>query len=136
VSGTDEMTDLYGLSRRSPYVALVMLLALLSLGGIPPTAGFFGKFFLFKAAVDAGLWWLALIGVINAFVALYYYLNVVKYMYLYQPEGEHAEVSIPVSRAAGVALAVTSIGILVLGVIPETIFELTQQAASLFYPFN
>ncbi len=58
-TGTDEITDLNGLNRRSPFLALVMLFAILSLGGIPPTAGFFGKFFLFKAAVDAGLWWLA-----------------------------------------------------------------------------
>jgi NADH-quinone oxidoreductase subunit N len=72
ISKSDEISDLNGLNRRSPWLALAMMFALLSLGGIPPTAGFFGKFFIFKAAVDAGLWWLALIGILNAFIALYY----------------------------------------------------------------
>ncbi len=116
VTGSEKLEDFYGLSRRSPYLALVMLFALLSLGGIPPTAGFLGKFFLFKAAVDAGLWWLALIGILNAFVALYYYLSVVKYMYLYRSEQE--DVAIPVSRGAQVGLAFSTIFIIFLGVIP------------------
>jgi NADH-quinone oxidoreductase subunit N len=110
----DEMRDFYGLSRRSPYLALAMLFALLSLGGIPPTAGFFGKFFVFKAAVEADLWWLAFIGVLNAFVGLYYYLTVVKYIYLYRSDED--EVRIPVSRAAQVALGATVFGILYLGI--------------------
>ena len=59
ITGSDEISDLDGLNRRSPVLALIMLFAVLSLGGIPPTAGFFGKFFIFRAAVDAGLWWLA-----------------------------------------------------------------------------
>ncbi len=131
VTDAEEMEHFYGLSRRSPYVALVMMFALLSLGGIPPTAGFFGKFFVFKAAVDAGLWWLAMIGVVNAFISLYYYLGVIKYMYLYRSDDE--AVAIPVSRAAGTALAVTFAGIILLGVIPGAVFDgLTQQAARAF----
>jgi NADH-quinone oxidoreductase subunit N len=96
------LKDLSGLNRRSPFLALVMLFAVLSLGGIPPTAGFFGKFFLFKAAVDAGLWWLAAIGILMAFVGLYYYLSIIKYMYLYRSEED--DVAIPVSRAAQIGL--------------------------------
>ena len=135
VTKADEMTDLYGLNRRSPYMALVMLLALLSLGGIPPTAGFFGKFFLFRAAVEAGFWWLAAIGILNAFVALYYYLNVIKYMYLYDAD-EEKNVPIPVSRSATVALVLTALGILLLGLFPNAVFELSQQAALQIFPFN
>lgn len=131
VTGSEEMKDFYGLSRRSPYLALVMMLALLSLGGIPPTAGFFGKFFLFKAAVDSGLWWLAFIGVLNAFVALYYYLGVIKYMYLYRSENEIDE--IPVSRAAQVALALTVIAIIYLGIAAGPAFDWTLQAGSAFF---
>lgn len=133
-TGSDDMEDFYGLSRRAPYLALAMLLALLSLGGIPPTAGFFGKFFIFKAAVDAGLWWLALIGVLNAFIGLYYYLSVVKYLYLYRSDEEDQR--IPVSRAARVALALSVLGILYLGVAAGPAFEWTRQAGAAFFPFS
>lgn len=133
-TGSDEMTDFYGLSRRSPYLGLAMLVALLSLGGIPPMAGFFGKFFIFKAAVDADLWWLALIGVLNAFIGLYYYLSVVKYIYLYRSEDEAER--IPVSRAARVALVVSVLGIIYLGVIAGPAFEWTLQAGAAFFPFS
>lgn len=130
-TGSDNMEDFYGLSRRSPYLALAMLMALLSLGGIPPTAGFFGKFFIFKAAVDAGLWWLALIGVLNAFIGLYYYLSVVKYMYLYRSEEE--EIAIPMSRAAKIGLALSVLGIIYLGVIANPAFEWTRDASGSFF---
>jgi NADH-quinone oxidoreductase subunit N len=108
-----------------------MMFALLSLGGIPPTAGFFGKFFIFKAAVDVGLWWLALIGILNAFIALYYYLNVIKVMYLYRSDED--EVMIPVSRAAKVGLAIGMFGIFYLGVLAGPAFEWTRNAAEAFF---
>ena len=129
--GSDELKDFSGLSRRSPYLALVMLFALLSLSGIPPTAGFFGKFFLFRAAVDAGMWWLALIGILNAFVALYYYLSAVKYMYLYRSEDE--DDPIPVSRGTQVGLAFSTFFILYLGVYANAAFEWTREAATAFF---
>ena len=131
VTHSDDLKDLSGLSRRSPFLALVMLLAVLSLSGIPPTAGFFGKFFVFKAAVDAGMWWLALIGILNAFVGLYYYLTIVKYMYLYRSEED--DVAIPVSRAARVGLVLSALFIVYLGVSAGPAFELTRQAAAAFF---
>lgn len=131
VTGSDEVDDLSGLSRRSPYLALVMLFALLSLGGIPPTAGFFGKLFIFKAAVEAGLWWLAGIGVLNAFIALYYYLNVAKYIYLYRSDDE--DKNIPISRAAHAALILSTIGIIYLGIFPNGLFNWTIEAAQSFF---
>ncbi|MFZ1397851.1 MAG: NADH-quinone oxidoreductase subunit N [Candidatus Promineifilaceae bacterium] len=131
VSKSEQMEDLYGLNKRSPYLALVMLFALLSLGGIPPTAGFLGKFFIFKAAVDAGYWWLALIGILNAFVALYYYLNVIKYMYLY--DSDQQDVVIPVSRGAWVGLGVSTALIIYLGVYAGPAFNLTREAAAAFF---
>lgn len=130
VSRSDQMEDLYGLNRRSPYLALVMMIALLSLGGIPPTAGFLGKFFIFKAAVDAGYWWLAAIGILNAFVALYYYLTVIKYMYLYRSDAEAIE--IPVSRAAVMGLGLTTLVVIILGVYAGPAYEWTLQAAASF----
>jgi NADH-quinone oxidoreductase subunit N len=131
-TGADEIKDLNGLNRRSPFLALVMLFAVLSLGGIPPTAGFFGKFFLFKSAIDAGLWWLALVGILMAFVGLYYYLNIIKVMYLYRSEQD--DIAIPVSRAAQVGLVIAVVFIIYLGVSAGPAFELTREAAAAFFP--
>lgn len=131
ISDSDQIEDLAGLNRRSPWLALAMMLALLSLGGIPPTAGFFGKFFIFRATVEVGLWWLALIGIINAFIALYYYLSVVKVMYLYRSDNE--EVRIPVSRSAALAIGFTIFAVIYLGILADSTFELTQRAASAFF---
>src|ERR1051325_5817218 len=78
----DELKDFSGLHFRNPFAALAMLLFMLSIGGIPPTAGFMGKFWIFGAAVDAGYYWLALIGVLNSAVSLYYYVRVVVFMYI------------------------------------------------------
>jgi NADH-quinone oxidoreductase subunit N len=133
IAGSDNIQDLAGLSRRSPWLALAMLFALLSLGGIPPTAGFFGKFFIFRAAVEADMWWLALIGIINAFIALYYYLSVAKVIYLYRSDEE--DVRIPLTRAAGVALGFTVFAILYLGVFANSAFEWTRNAADAFFRF-
>ena len=131
-TGADEIKDLNGLNRRSPFLALVMLFAVLSLGGIPPTAGFFGKFFLFKSAIDAGLWWLALVGILMAFVGLYYYLNIIKVMSLYRSEQD--DIAIPVSRAAQVGLVIAVVFIIYLGVSAGPAFELTREAAAAFFP--
>ncbi len=133
ITGSDELSDLDGLNRRAPWLALIMLFAVLSLGGIPPTAGFFGKFFIFRAAVDAGLWWLALIGILNAFVALYYYLGIIKHMYLYRSDEE--EVAIPVSRAAQIGLVVSIFFVLYLGIFAGRAYTWTLEAASSFFPW-
>jgi NADH-quinone oxidoreductase subunit N len=132
-TGSDEMHDFYGLSRRSPGLALVLMLAILSLGGIPPTAGFIGKFFLFKAAVEAGMWPLAAVGIFLAFVSLYYYLTVIKYIYLYRNE-ENDETPIPVSRAASLALGVSILGVVFLGVFFRPALEWMMNAARWFFP--
>ncbi len=81
----DNISDYSGLARRSPLLAATMLLALLSLAGVPPLAGFFAKFYVLWAAVRSGLLWLAVIGIVNVVTALYYYLRIVKAMYLDKP---------------------------------------------------
>src|SRR5258707_4015374 len=78
----DELKDFSGLHFRNPWAAFAMLFFMLSLGGIPPTAGFMGKFWLFSAAIDAHYYWLAVIGVLNSAISLYYYLRIVVFMYL------------------------------------------------------
>lgn len=81
-TGSAEIGALAGLSRRAPFLAAVMFAAVLSLAGIPPLAGFFGKFYILAAAVQTGLYWLALLGAMMVAVSLYYYLNIVKIMYV------------------------------------------------------
>lgn len=113
--GSDEIADYAGLSRRSPGLALAFLIGFLSLGGMPPLAGFFGKFFVFAAAVEAGLIWLAVIGVLNSIVGLYYYLTVLKVVYLYRSERDNER--IPVSRPYAVALWLCAAGIIIMGTV-------------------
>ncbi len=113
VVGSDELPAFAGLSRRSPGLALAMLVAMLSLGGIPPLAGFFGKLLVFAAAVEANLIWLVLVGIFNAVVGLYYYLTVLKVIYLNRAEDEAPIRGIKV--AWRLALIVSIIGIVVLG---------------------
>ena len=86
----DELKDFSGLHFRHPFAAFAMLLFMLSLGGIPPTAGFMGKFWLFGAAIDAGYVWLAVIGVLNSAISLYYYIRIVVFMYLKKDDDRFA----------------------------------------------
>jgi NADH-quinone oxidoreductase subunit N len=99
---------------------------MLSLGGIPPTAGFMGKFWLFSAAIEAGYVWLAVIGVLNSAVSLYYYVRVVVFMYL---KREHAGSEPTTSPALAVVLAVAVAGTIVIGVYPRLLFELGEASA-------
>ena len=117
ISGSDDFKDYAGLSRRAPGLALIMLVAFLSLAGMPPFGGFVAKVLVFAAAIqNPALIWLAVVGILNSIVALYYYLNVLKYVYLYRMEGEDEEKHpIPLTRPYSIALAVLAIGIIVIG---------------------
>ena len=128
--GSDEISAYAGLSRRSPGLALALLAALLSLGGIPPFAGFFGKLLVFGAAIQQGLLWLALVGILNSVIALYYYLTVIKVMYLYRSEDEAK----PLPSVPGwkVALVVCLVGIITLGVILAPFYNFSTLAATAF----
>ena len=112
-AGSDEIVDYAGLSRRSPGLALVLLVALLSLGGMPPLAGFVAKFYVFAAAVESGWIWLAFVGVVNAIIGLYYYMTVLKVVYLYRSEDEDKPIVIP--RAYALVLVICVIAILAIG---------------------
>jgi NADH-quinone oxidoreductase subunit N len=131
-TGSENIADLAGLSRRNPWLALTMTIALLSLAGVPPAAGFFGKFFLFEAAVDAGLVWLAIVGVLNAIVALYYYLIVVKIMYV--DHGQFEQQVIPVAQPYVWTLAITTLAVLLLGTFAaQPIFDWASQGAAMLF---
>src|SRR5256714_12386652 len=103
-----EVGDYAGLARRNPVLAATLGLLLLSLVGIPPLAGFVGKFYLFGAAVRAGFVWLAVLGVLNSAIAAYYYLRVIVTMYMQEPDEQSA--SVAPSFAGGLALTSAGIG--------------------------
>ncbi len=126
-TGSEEIRDLGGLSRRNPWMALAMTIALLSLAGIPPAAGFFGKFFLFNAAVQSGLVWLAVVGVLNSIVALYYYLVVIKVIYVDRTPDDDQPIAMTPTFAG--LLGVTSVAVIILGVIPTIVFEWALRGA-------
>jgi NADH-quinone oxidoreductase subunit N len=121
--------DLAGVGKRYPAAALAFSLFLLSLAGTPPTAGFFGKLFVFKAAVDGGLYWITVIGLVNSVIGAYYYLRVLVFMYMREPE-PGAPVAVPMrSGYVGVALAIAAIFVIALGVLPGTSLEIVTSAA-------
>jgi NADH-quinone oxidoreductase subunit N len=122
----DELKDFSGLHVRNPFAAFAMLLFMLSLGGIPPTAGFMGKFWLFSAAIDAGYYWLAVIGVLNSAVSLYYYVRVVVFMYLKKETIGSEPKATP---ALAIALAIAVAATLILGVYPRLLFEVAEASA-------
>jgi NADH-quinone oxidoreductase subunit N len=124
----DELRDFSGLSSRNPAAAVAMLLFMLSLGGIPPTAGFMGKLWLFSSAIEAGYIGLAVIGVLNSVVSLYYYVRVVVYMWIRLEDPSTPP--IVRSRALSIATAVAVAGTLVLGVYPRLLFDLAQASAA------
>jgi NADH-quinone oxidoreductase subunit N len=130
-TGSESISDLAGLSRRNPWLALAMTVGLLSLAGIPPAAGFFGKFFLFNAAVTAGLEWLAIVGVLNAIIALYYYLVVIKVIYVDRHEDD--EVPIALNMTTAWVLGATTIIVIVLGVLPQAIYNWALSSASTLF---
>jgi NADH-quinone oxidoreductase subunit N len=119
--------DLAGLSERRPALAAAFTVFLVSLTGIPVTAGFVGKFYLFNAAVAAGWVWLAIVGVLMSVVSAYYYLRVVVAMYMSEPVAEDRWA--PVSPASAFALGLTAALALLLGVWPAPLLAVARLAA-------
>ena len=120
-----------GLASRAPWHAAAMAVLMLSLTGIPPTIGFFAKYFVLIATVESGLVWLAVVIVLNAALAAFYYLRVIVYMYMRDPEPEPAPID--TSPFGSVALAVSVAGVIALGIFPGAILRLLEvSAASLF----
>ncbi len=125
--GSGEIAAYRGLAKKSPFLAGIFFLALLSLGGIPPLAGFFGKFLVLQAAVSRGYVWLALIGAVNVIISLYYYLSVIKEMYFKQ--GGPGEEKIWVGTFAKVLLSLLAFATIGIGVFQQPILYLANSAA-------
>ncbi|MGE0445427.1 MAG: NADH-quinone oxidoreductase subunit N [Vicinamibacterales bacterium] len=128
----DELHDYAGLWHSHPALAALMTICLLSLGGFPPTAGFIGKWYIFSAAVSAGYYGLAIIGVLTSVVSVFFYLRVIVMMYMAERQGTTA-VPDPIGRAGMAALAIAIVVILYLGVLPTRVLDLaTQSIATIF----
>jgi NADH-quinone oxidoreductase subunit N len=135
VTGSDEIRSYDGMSRRSPYLGLAMLVAFLSLAGMPPFGGFMAKVLVFAGAIQAGWYVLVLIGVLNSIVGLYYYLTVLKYVYLYRMEGENEEAHpIQVSRPFVIGITVLTFGIILVGSFFAPWYGFANSAASVLIP--
>jgi len=128
--GSFEIADYAGLSRRSPQLAAILTLCLLSLVGIPPLAGFFGKYYLFLAAIEQRLYWLVIVALLTSVVSLYYYAGIIKVMYFDSSKDDAP--AFGVAAGAQLALWVTALGVVAMGVYPTLFLSWAQQAASVF----
>ncbi len=126
---SDEIADYAGVARRSPWLAGGLAACLISLTGIPPTAGFIAKVYVFNAAVQADLVWLALVGVLNSVASAYYYLHVVLNMYAREPATEE---TFQPSPYLGFAMAVAVAGLFFIGVYPSLLLDASESAARVF----
>ena len=120
--------DFAGLAQRQPGMAAMLAIFLLSLIGVPLTGGFFGKFYIFKAALDAKLVWLTVIGLLNSAVAAYYYLRILVVMYFREP-GESVETLPPAGALLQIAVYGSAAGTLLLGIFPSLILDFANRAA-------
>ena len=122
--------DLAGLGSKQPMVAAMLTIFLLSLIGVPLTGGFFGKFYIFKAALDSNLIWLTVIGLLNSAVAAYYYLRIIVVMYMQEP-GEATSTAPAVTPGLRVAMWGAALGTLVLGIFPSVLLDFAGRSANL-----
>ena len=129
-TGSDEIKDYAGLSRRSPAFAAMMAVFMLSLVGIPPLAGFVGKYYLFSAAIEQGYIWLVVVAILTSVISLYYYLGVVRQMYFQTSTEENP---IATGAALKTALIICVIGVLLFGIYPNIFLDFASQAAMVFY---
>jgi NADH-quinone oxidoreductase subunit N len=122
--------DLAGIARRHPGAAAAMSFFLLSLAGVPPSAGFFGKLYIFKAAVGSGYYVLAIIGLLNSVLGAYYYLRVMVYMYMREP-APGAPIATPMKSGMVVAaLVLSAVLVFLLGILPGSSIEMALSAAT------
>ncbi|HZP58313.1 MAG TPA: NADH-quinone oxidoreductase subunit N, partial [Dehalococcoidia bacterium] len=128
-TGSDEIADYAGMGRRAPIPAAVLLFCLVSLTGLPPTAGFIAKVYIFNAAVQSDLVWLVIVAVLNTAVSAFYYLGVARQMYLGTADGEPL-LRAPVALEGLLVLA--ALGVLTFGVYPIPLIDAAQRAVNVF----
>ncbi len=119
----EEITDFAGLGKTNKTAAFLMLIFMFSLTGIPPLAGFVGKFYIFKAAVQAGLVWLAVVGVLFSAISAYFYLRVIMVMYMSEPK---APIELSTAPSLALALAISATAVIVIGVYPTNLLNFAR----------
>ena len=125
----EEIEDFTGLAKRHPLPALLMLVFMVSLAGIPPTAGFIGKLYVFRSAVEAGMAWLAAIALLFAAISAYYYLRIVMVMYMREPiDGTDPAPRLVMSPTLSIVLACAVAGVVIFGIYPNPLVNLALQA--------
>jgi NADH-quinone oxidoreductase subunit N len=129
-TGSEDIDTYKGLGYRSPFICVSMAIFLISLTGLPPTAGFIGKLFLFASLLDAQWIWLAIVGAINSVVSLYYYVRVIRNMFLRDPEGDSSSIAFSAPQVAIVLLLV--IPTLLFGLYYSPIVELANASITMF----
>ena len=127
----EEIADLAGLAKTQPMLAAALLIFMFSLAGVPPMAGFFSKLYVFLAAIDAGLYYLAIIGVLSSVVGAYYYVRIVKLMYF---DEAAAPFDTPIGRELQAVLVVTAVFVLFFFVVPGPLLTGAEAAASALFP--
>ena len=125
----DSITDFEGLAKTHPFLSALMLIFMFSLTGIPPTAGFIGKLYVFMSAINAGYTWLVLVAVVFSVISAYFYLRIVMYMYMREPK---VEVATSKSGTLGVALGIAAVAVLSIGVYPSCLIKLARAALTGF----
>jgi NADH-quinone oxidoreductase subunit N len=120
------LDDYRGLSKTHPILAAAMSVFVFSLAGIPPTAGFVGKFTIFRAAIDSGYYWLIIIAVLTSAVSVFYYFRVIMKMYMEAPDQELSPIRF--NPAMIMALSVALVGVLYIGMFPKTYIDLAVQS--------
>ena len=126
----EDIADMRGMAERAPLLAAVLTASLFSLSGMPLFAGFFTKFILFQAVASEGFIWLAVIAVVMSFVSLYYYLMVIKQLYMSEPE-EEGRMQVPV-MVTGLTIAL-AIGVFYVGIFPRHLYEVAEEATKLLF---
>lgn len=124
----DKLEDLKGLNQRSPWYAFLMLITMFSMAGVPPTLGFYAKFAVLQAALQAGMVWLVVFAVLMAVIGAFYYLRIVKLMYFDEPKDKAAIKSTPEMRWA---LSLNALALLGLGLMPQSLMNLCAYAITL-----
>jgi NADH-quinone oxidoreductase subunit N len=126
---SDQIDDYRGMWRRTPILTIGLTFCLASLAGLPPTAGFFAKLYIFNAGFRADLAWLVVFGVVNSVISGFYYLRIVMRMFLGDPEDDR---TVPTTPSIGFALAAAAAGVLVFGIIPGPLLEAAEDAVQIF----
>src|SRR5262249_23095058 len=122
--------DFAGLAQKQPLTAAMLTIFMLSLIGVPLTGGFFGKFYIFKAALESHMVWLTVLGLLNSAVAAYYYLRILVMMYMHEPS-EATQAAEPLAPSLGLALVLPAIGTLVLGIFPNWLLQFAMRSSAI-----